>query len=123
MSHEDNYASLLKVAKRWEHRFILDIIQNDEKLELILKEKEEFFESGFPRRISLSISSRENNYSITSFLIQKNHLNEEKYREIYNIKVQGDINFHKINQDLQEIVSGKDQTHFHPNYPNWMRIQ
>lgn len=111
-----NINNLLKRIKIWQKLFYIHSNLSSSQYQIILREKNPSSQSSYPRRIVLSIKDKPISYSITSYEIKLDDLKEEKYNQIYAVKVEGENDFNVIMNKLTEIIKGKDTEVFDLNY-------
>ncbi len=111
-----NINNLLKKIRVWQKSFYIHSNPSNSQYQIILREKKPSPQREYPRRIVLSIKSKPVSYSIKSYEIEVDNLNEEKYNQIYTIKVEGENDFNVIMNNLTEIIQGKDTQVFDLNY-------
>lgn len=118
MLNTDELEHLLNKLKNW-RRFSMSATQPEkDQFNIILREKIPFPQRNYLRRIIVSISGKTNQYSITSYEIHSNGHSEDKYKQIYTMNVVGNIEIKSITKDLKDMINGKDEKIFYPNYPH-----
>ena len=109
--------TLLNLIEKCNNIFLEDIKNNENEFKIILREKKPYSKRKYPRRIIISNSHKIKTYSISTYEIHKNKNDDEKYLEIYNVKVEGNYDIKTIANDLKEIIHGKDEIKIRPNFP------
>lgn len=109
--------TLLNIIEKCNNIFLEDINNNENQFKIILREKKPYSKRKYPRRIIISNSYKIKTYSISTYEIHKNKNDDEKYLEIYNVKVEGNYDIKTIANDLKEIIHGKDEIKIRPNFP------
>jgi len=108
--------NLLKRIRVWQKSFYIHSNPSISQYQIILREKNPSSQRLYHRRIVLSIKDKPKSYSITSYEIKLDKFKEEKYNQIYAVKVEGENDFNVILNNLTEIIKGKDTQVFDLNY-------
>ena len=109
---EENYFKINNNLKT------VEFTQTNGKCNVVLREINAHSHRKYPRSFIISISYKDNSYSIKSFEIRTNPIKEEVLREIYpKIEVKGENDKRSIRKDLKEIIEGKKRFKLLGSYP------
>ncbi len=96
----------------------VEIKQTNDKCNVILREINAHSHRKYPRHFIISISYKDNFYSIKSFEIRTNNIKEEELKKIYpSVEVKGESDDKSIRKDLKKIIESKNNFKLIGNYP------
>lgn len=111
---------LLISLEKWIHPYQITTEIQEDYIKIIFHEKKSKNLERTRNCISLLISNNPKFYSINLFELYKNEItnpNREKFKELYQIKVEGDYALSSIENDMIKLVNNKNFTHYRKYYP------
>jgi len=116
----DHVIELLNSLEEWIRPFHIKIKSKGNTIKITLYEKEHRTQKGCLRCITLSLFEKPKSYLINLYETHNsavNHANKERFKQIYEIKVEGDYELKSIEKDLKKLIQGKNLTHSLKYYP------
>jgi len=100
--------------------FHIKIKSQGNTIKITLQEKEHPTQKGCLRCITLSLFEKPKSYLINLYETHNcaaNHANKERFKQIYEIKVEGDYELKSIEKDVKKLIEGRNLTHHRKYYP------
>jgi hypothetical protein len=100
--------------------FHIKIKSQGNTIKITLQEKEHPTQKGCLRCITLSLFEKPKSFLINLYKIHNdaiNHPNKERFKQIYEIKVEGDYELKSIEKDVKKLIEGRNLTHHNKYYP------
>ena len=100
--------------------FHIKIKSQGNTIKITLLEKEHHTQKECLRCITLSLFEKPKSYLINLYEKHNNvanHANKERFKQIYEIKVEGDYELKSIEKDVKKLIQGKNLTHHRKYYP------
>jgi hypothetical protein len=116
----DHVIELLKTLEELISPFHIKIKSQGNTIKITLQEKEHPTQKGRLRCITLSLFEKPKSYLINLYDTHNsaaNHANKERFKQIYEIKVEGDYELKSIEKDVKKLIEGRNLTHHRKYYP------
>jgi hypothetical protein len=110
------FGNLIKKIEKWKNISLVEVKDSNDIFKITLREKRPYPKRKYPRLFVLSGSSKNENYSISSFEIYNSTNNPEKFSKIHTLDVEGNHNVKLILAELKEIIRGKDNNKIIPKF-------
>ena len=116
----DHVIELLDALEEFISPFHIKIKSQANTIKIILQEKERSTQEGCLRCITLSLFEKPKSYLINLYETHNNaanHAGNERYKQLYEIKVEGDYELKSIEKDVKKLIEGRNLTHHRKYYP------
>ena len=100
--------------------FHIKIKSQGNTIKITLQEKEHPTQKKCLRCITLSLFEKPKSYLINLYETHNsavNHTNKERFKQIYEIRVEGDYELSSIENDMKKLIEGRNLTHRRKYYP------
>ena len=100
--------------------FHIKIKSQGNTIKITLREKEHPIQKECLRCITLSLFEKPKSYLLNLYKIRNdtaNHANKERFKQIYEIKVEGNYELKSIEKDVKKLIEGRNLTHHRKYYP------
>jgi len=116
----DHVIELLDALEELISPFHIKIKSQGNTIKITLQEKEHSNQKRCLRCITLSLFEKPKSYLINLYETLNsavNHANKERFKQIYEVKVEGDYELSSIENDMKKLIEGKNLTHHRKYYP------